>query len=172
MSTGVLVDLDAVRRAVEDVPDPEVPVLTLGDLGIVRAVRWAVDAPDTVEVDLTPTYSGCPATEFIATMAARAVRSLGLQARVRTVLSPAWTTDWMSETGRRKLAEFGIAPPSGKAPVQGPVPVTIGRRTAGLPCPRCGSDDTSELSRFGSTACKSLWRCDACGEPFDHFKAI
>lgn len=172
MSTGLLTDLDEVRRAVEDVPDPEVPVLTLGDLGIVRAVRWADDARATVEVDLTPTYSGCPATEFIATAAASAVRGLGLQVRVRTVLAPAWTTDWMSEAGRRKLLEFGIAPPSGRGSVQGPVSVTIGRRAAGLPCPRCSSDDTSELSRFGSTACKSLWRCDACGEPFDHFKAI
>jgi ring-1,2-phenylacetyl-CoA epoxidase subunit PaaD len=164
--------LDDVRRAVEDVLDPEVPVLTLGDLGIVRAVRESADGG--VEVDLTPTYSGCPATEVIAAMVRDAVAALGREARVRTVLSPAWTTDWMSADGRRKLAEFGIVPPTGRAPVAGPVPVSIGRpgTTTGLPCPRCGATDTQELARFGSTACKSLWRCGACGEPFDHFKAI
>lgn len=161
-----------VRAAVEDVLDPEVPVLTLGDLGIVRDVRLAADG--VVEVDLTPTYSGCPATEVIARSAASAVESLGHAVRVRTVLSPAWTTDWMSEAGRRKLTEFGIAPPSGRAAVGGPVQVRIGRgrATTGLACPRCGSTSTRELARFGSTACKSLWRCEACGEPFDHFKAF
>jgi ring-1,2-phenylacetyl-CoA epoxidase subunit PaaD len=164
--------LDDVRRRVEAVVDPEVPVLTLGDLGIVRDVR-IVD--DVVEVDLTPTYSGCPATEAIAAMVARVVRCMGFHPQVRTVLSPAWTTDWMTTEGRRKLAEFGIVPPTGRA-AAGPVLVSIGRPvarpTAGLPCPRCGSERTSELARFGSTACKSLWRCEACGEPFDHFKAI
>jgi ring-1,2-phenylacetyl-CoA epoxidase subunit PaaD len=168
-------ELADVRRSVENVMDPEVPVLTLGDLGIVRDVRVAEDEPGTVDVDLTPTYSGCPATEVIARMAAHAVRRHGLRARVHTVLSPAWTTDWMSDEGHLKLKEFGIAPPTGKA-AAGPVLVTtgmsIGRRPADLVCPRCGSRDTNEVSRFGSTACKSLWQCRSCGEPFDHFKTI
>ena len=168
-------ELADVRRSVENVPDPEVPVLTLGDLGIVRDVRLVEEEPGTVEVDLTPTYSGCPATEVIARMAAEAVRRHGLRARVRTVLSPPWTTDWMSDAGRRKLQEFGIAPPTGKA-AAGPLLITtgtsIGRRPADLACPRCGSSETSEVSRFGSTACKSLWQCRSCGEPFDHFKSI
>jgi ring-1,2-phenylacetyl-CoA epoxidase subunit PaaD len=169
-------ELAAVRSSVENVTDPEVPVLTLGDLGIVRDVRVVDDEPGTVEVDLTPTYSGCPATEVIARMAADAVRRLGLRARVRTVLSPPWTTDWMTADGRRKLKEFGIAPPTGKA-AAGAVLVTtgmsIGRRPAvDVACPRCGSQDTGEVSRFGSTACKSLWQCQACHEPVDHFKAI
>jgi ring-1,2-phenylacetyl-CoA epoxidase subunit PaaD len=168
-------ELADVRRSVENVTDPEVPVLTLGDLGIVRDVRVATDEPGTVDVDLTPTYSGCPATEVIARMAAEAVRRHGLRARVHTVLSPAWTTDWMSDEGHRKLKEFGIAPPTGKA-ASGPVLVTsglsIGRRPAAVTCPRCGSHDTSEVSRFGSTACKSFWQCRSCGEPFDHFKTI
>lgn len=164
--------LEDVRRRVEAVVDPEVPVLTLGDLGIVRDVRF-VD--DVVEVDLTPTYCGCPATEVIAAMVARVVRCLGYHPQVRTVLSPAWTTDWMTAEGRRKLAESGIAPPTGRAPA-GPVLVKIGRSlahpTTGLVCPLCRSVQTRELARFGTTACKSLWRCEACGEPFEHFKAF
>ncbi|GAB2683031.1 1,2-phenylacetyl-CoA epoxidase subunit PaaD [Thalassiella azotivora] len=174
MVTLPALDLDAVRRAVEGVPDPEVPVLTLGDLGIVRDVRLRdAQDPPVVEVDLTPTYSGCPATEVIAAAVRREVERHGARADVRTVLDPAWTTDWMSEAGRRKLAAYGIAPPTGRAPA-GPVAVSLsrGRATTGLPCPRCASTDTRELSRFGSTACKALWRCSACGEPFEHFKAI
>ena len=169
------VDLGAVRQAAEGVPDPEIPVVTIGDLGIVRdvAVEHLADG-DRVVVTLTPTYSGCPATEVIAAAVATAVRRLGHDVRVRTALSPAWTTDWMSEQGRRKLADFGISPPTGRRSASGPVPVRIASRrmTSGLPCPRCASSDTHELARFGSTACKALWRCAACGEPFDHFKAI
>ncbi len=162
-------DLDLLRRRIEDVVDPEVPVLTIGDLGLVRDVRL-VDG--TVEVDLTPTYSGCPAVEAIAASVAWVVRSAGFEPHVRKVLSPAWTTDWMSSEGRRRLADFGIVPPTGRAPA-GPVRVSIGRRSpTSLPCPRCGSGQTEELARFGSTACKALWRCRACGEPFDHFKAL
>lgn len=168
--------LEDVRRAVEDVPDPEVPVLTLGDLGIVRDVR--PDGEGGVVVDLTPTYLGCPATEVIAGSVVRAAERLGYRAGVRTVLSPPWTTDWMSEHGRRKLERYGIAPPPGRAPVRGPVPVTIAPTTPSAPsaprpdCPRCASEQVEELSRFGATACQSLWRCTACGEPFSHFKAI
>ena len=168
-------DLGAVRQAAQAVPDPEIPVVTVGDLGIVRdvAVEHLADG-DRVVVTLTPTYSGCPATEVIAAAVAAAVRRLGHDVRVRTALSPAWTTDWMSEQGRRKLADFGISPPTGRRSASGPVPVRIASRrmTSGLPCPRCASSDTHELARFGSTACKALWRCEACGEPFDHFKAI
>lgn len=162
--------LGAVRLAVRDVPDPEIPVLTLGDLGIVRDVREGADGD--VEVDLTPTYSGCPATEVIAADVVRAAGRLGRRARVHTVLSPAWTTDWISAEGRRKLERYGIAPPSGGGPVLGPVDVTIGRVAPAPTCPRCGSSSVEELSRFGATACQSLWRCTACAEPFSHFKAI
>ncbi|MFP5346802.1 MAG: 1,2-phenylacetyl-CoA epoxidase subunit PaaD [Actinomycetes bacterium] len=160
-----------VRAVVEAVPDPEVPVPTIGDLGIVRDVRPADDG--AVEVDLTPTYSGCPAVEAITDAVARAVREHGHDVRVRKVLSPAWTTDWMSDEGRRKLAQFGISPP-GKRSGGSKVAVSLSRTrpTGRLECPHCGSCDTEELARFGSTACKALWRCTACGEPFDHFKAI
>jgi ring-1,2-phenylacetyl-CoA epoxidase subunit PaaD len=151
----------AVARAV---PDPELPVLTLGDLGVIRDLRVAGDG--TVEVDLTPTYTGCPATAVIAADVQAALRQAGAdQIRVRTVLAPAWTTDWMSETGRRKLREYGIAPPVHAA--EGPVKLAFSVR-----CPHCGSADTREVSHFGSTPCKALWTCRSCAEPFDSFKAL
>lgn len=155
-----------VRALVADVPDPEVPVLTIDDLGVLRDVTVE---DGHVRVDITPTYSGCPAMDAIrADVEARLTAAGHADAEVRLVLSPAWTTDWMSAAGRRKLAEYGIAPPSGTAPVRGSVvPIALSVR-----CPQCGSPDTRELSRFGSTACKALWRCQACREPFDHFKAI
>jgi ring-1,2-phenylacetyl-CoA epoxidase subunit PaaD len=160
------VDLAAARALAAAVPDPEVPVLTIDDLGVLREVSVAGDG--VVEVVLTPTYSGCPAMEAIRDDVLRALRANGYAARVRMVLSPAWTTDWMSDDGRRKLADYGIAPPSGSAAVTGG---TV-RLTLGVRCPQCGSLDTRELSRFGSTACKALWQCGSCREPFDHFKAI
>jgi ring-1,2-phenylacetyl-CoA epoxidase subunit PaaD len=153
----------AVARAV---PDPELPVLTLGDLGVIRDLRVAGDG--AVEVDLTPTYTGCPATEVIADDVRDALRRVSgyqIRVRVRTVLAPAWTTDWMSETGRRKLREYGIAPPRPAA--EGPVTLAFPVR-----CPRCGSADTREVSHFGSTPCKALWTCRSCSEPFDSFKAL
>jgi ring-1,2-phenylacetyl-CoA epoxidase subunit PaaD len=151
----------AVAQAV---PDPELPVLTLGDLGVIRDVRVAGDG--TVEVDLTPTYTGCPATAVIADDVRDALHRAGAdQVRVRTVLAPAWTTDWMSETGRRKLREYGIAPPGPAA--GGPVTLALSVR-----CPHCGSADTWEVSHFGSTPCKALWTCRSCAEPFDSFKAL
>jgi ring-1,2-phenylacetyl-CoA epoxidase subunit PaaD len=154
-----------LRTAAGSVPDPEIPVLTLDDLGIVRDVRLADDG--TVDVDLTPTYTGCPATAVIAADVEAALRSAGAdRVAVHVVLSPAWTTDWMSEDGRRKLREYGIAPPG---PVQHGRPISL---TLSARCPRCGSNDTRETSRFGSTPCKSLWTCRACLEPFDSFKAI
>jgi ring-1,2-phenylacetyl-CoA epoxidase subunit PaaD len=157
----------ALLAAARAVPDPEIPVLTLGDLGVIRDLRVAGDG--AVEVDLTPTYTGCPATTVIAADVQAALRQAGAsQVRVRTVLSPPWTTDWMSEAGRSKLHEFGIAPPGpATRAAGGSVTLTLSAR-----CPRCGSADTREVSRFGSTPCKSLWTCRSCAEPFDAFKAI
>ncbi|MDH2429133.1 1,2-phenylacetyl-CoA epoxidase subunit PaaD [Sphaerisporangium sp. TRM90804] len=155
-----------------EVPDPELPMLTLGDLGILRHVEETVTGG--VIVAITPTYSGCPALEAIRDDVGTALRAAGYaDVEVRTLLSPPWTTDWIGETGRRKLAEAGIAPP-GAAPARaaGPVPLTLGPPRRRLRCPRCGSDATEELSRFGSTACKSLWRCGDCREPFEHVKEI
>jgi len=153
-----------------EVPDPEVPALSVRDLGIVRDV---VDHGDALEIVLTPTYSGCPATEVIERSVLDAVDAAGLgPARVRLQRAPAWTTDWISEDGRRKLRDYGIAPP-GPVAADGAAPVRIvGRRADAVACPRCGSPRTERLSAFGSTACKALYRCIACREPFEHFKPI
>jgi ring-1,2-phenylacetyl-CoA epoxidase subunit PaaD len=160
-------EVAAVRAAVGAVPDPEVPVLTIEDLGVLRDVR--VDG-DEVVVVITPTYSGCPAMDVIRTEIGLVLDGLGIERhRVETVLSPAWTTDWMSTAGKTKLTEYGIAPPSGKARAAGAGPVAVALTVR---CPLCGSPDTSELSRFGSTSCKSLWRCNTCRAPFDYFKAL
>ena len=157
----------ALLAVAQAVPDPELPVLTLGDLGVIRDLRVAGDG--TVEVDLTPTYTGCPATAVIADDVRGALTRVGaVHVRIRTVLAPAWTTDWMSETGRRKLREYGIAPPGPAAHAAGgPVVLALSAR-----CPRCGSADTREVSHFGSTPCKALWTCRSCAEPFDSFKAL
>jgi ring-1,2-phenylacetyl-CoA epoxidase subunit PaaD len=157
-----------VEAAVGAVPDPEVPVLTIADLGILRSVV-ADESTGVVEVAITPTYSGCPAMEAITAHVAHVCRSAGWEPRVTTQLSPAWTTDWMSEEGKGKLRRFGIAPPS-HTPAEGPVSVALGRRV--VECPRCASTDTVELARFGSTACKALRRCEACQETFDEFKTL
>ncbi|MCW8377227.1 1,2-phenylacetyl-CoA epoxidase subunit PaaD [Streptomyces justiciae] len=156
------------------VPDPELPVLTLQELGVVRAVH--AHGPDTVEVELTPTYTGCPAIEAMSLDIERALHAHGVRdVTVRTVLTPAWSTDDISAEGRRKLQEFGIAPPRARR-TAGPVPLTLGTtRTLDTPpvhCPHCGSADTELLSRFSSTACKALRRCLVCREPFDHFKEL
>ncbi len=144
--------------------DPEVPVLTIEDLGILRSVEVSDESP-AVTVTITPTYSGCPAMEAIRDDIVAAFTDGGCDdVHVRFVLSPAWTTDWMSDEGRRKLEEYGVAPPG-----RTDRPVTL---SLSVRCPQCGSPDTRELSRFGSTACKSLWVCSACREPFDHFKTI
>ncbi|MFF5334517.1 1,2-phenylacetyl-CoA epoxidase subunit PaaD [Streptomyces sp. NPDC013181] len=149
------------------VPDPELPVLTLEDLGVVRGVD--VGEPGRVTVRLTPTYSGCPAIEAMAADIERVLHAHGVaEVSVETVLSPAWTTDDITAEGRRKLAEFGIAPPRPRGTASdGPVPLTLAVR-----CPHCGSTETELLSRFSSTACKALRRCVACREPFDHFKEL
>ena len=160
---------DKLMTVAGSVLDPEIPVLTLDDLGIVRDVTIADDG--TVHVVLTPTYTGCPATEVIARDVDSALRAAGVaRIDIRTVLAPAWTTDWMTQVGRRKLRDYGIAPPAScrTAPTRvQPVGLTLSAR-----CPRCGSTRTREISRFGSTPCKSLWSCLSCAEPFDSFKAI
>ncbi|MEU0600611.1 1,2-phenylacetyl-CoA epoxidase subunit PaaD [Streptomyces sp. NPDC006393] len=188
-------------RLAGSVPDPELPVLTLQELGVVRAVH--LHGADAVEVELTPTYTGCPAVEAMSLDIERVLREHGMrEVTVRKVLSPAWSTDDITAEGRRKLREFGIAPPRVRT-ASGPVSVDLGATrirprttppTKGSPaaptaptapaappggdlvdavrCPHCGSADTELLSRFSSTACKALRRCLACREPFDHFKEV
>jgi ring-1,2-phenylacetyl-CoA epoxidase subunit PaaD len=157
--------VEAAWQRLAGVLDPEVPVLSVIDLGIVRGVEERKDG--VLEVVLTPTYSGCPAVEVIEDAVRDALQPLGA-VRVQRRLAPAWTTDWISDEGRRKLCEYGIAPP-GRCAVEAPVRV-VPRQT--VACPRCGSANTERLSAFGATACKSLWRCLACREPFEHFKPI
>lgn len=157
------------REVAERVADPELPMLTLADLGVLRDVSTAADG--SVTVALTPTYSGCPAMAEMRSDVVRSLHEAGYaDVRVTTVLDPPWTSDWISEEGRRKLAEYGVAPP-GKAP-RGPVPLVLGGVRRAVACPRCGSSDTEETSRFSSTACKALWRCRSCSEPFEHVKEI
>jgi ring-1,2-phenylacetyl-CoA epoxidase subunit PaaD len=158
-------DTDLRQRAWDiaaRVVDPEIPVLTIADLGVLRDVAVR---DGCVEVAITPTYSGCPAMNMITLEIELALERGGIRnPKVRTVLSPAWTTDWMSDDGRRKLKDYGIAPPqaaSGRRALFGEQQVA---------CPQCGSDDTEVLSEFGSTSCKALWRCKSCREPFDYFK--
>jgi ring-1,2-phenylacetyl-CoA epoxidase subunit PaaD len=159
-------------RAVADtVTDPELPLLTLSDLGVLRDVRVE---EGIVVMEITPTYTGCPAMSTMRADLLHALHEAGYpDVDVRTVLAPPWSTDWITADGRRKLVEAGIAPP-GPAPVHsdGPVPLQLGptRRTAS--CPLCGSDDTEEVSEFSATACKALRRCRSCREPFEHVKEI
>lgn len=166
--SAVVVTTD-VERAVRAIPDPEIPVITIEDLGILREIT--LDG-DTVRVTITPTYSGCPAVQAITDHIEQTVRRHGMVPEVVTTLSPAWTTDWMSEQGRESLRRFGIAPPSGAGPARPSGPVQVDLSVRRVACPTCGATDTEELSRFGSTACKSLRRCRSCLEPFEEFKAI
>jgi ring-1,2-phenylacetyl-CoA epoxidase subunit PaaD len=157
--------LARARAAVEQVCDPEIPVLTIADLGVLRSIGTAADG--AIEVTITPTYSGCPAMDLIGFDVRAALMKAGIDnARVRQVLSPAWTTDWMSEAGKAKLRAYGVAPPGARASRR----ALFGEES--VACPHCGSHDTEKLSEFGSTACKALWRCRACREPFDYFKCI
>ena len=162
--------VDQAWAVLDAVPDPEVPAISVRELGIVREV---LDHGASLEVVLTPTYSGCPATEVIERSVLDAIEAAGLgPARVRLQRAPAWTTDWISADGRRKLREYGIAPP-GPVAAEGAVPIRIvGRRAEAVACPRCSSPRTERLSAFGSTACKALYRCLACREPFEHFKPL
>jgi ring-1,2-phenylacetyl-CoA epoxidase subunit PaaD len=147
-----------VWRLVAEVPDPEIPVATIADLGILRRVAIT---DDSVVVTITPTYSGCPAMDTIRADIVARLHEAGIEnVEVRTVLAPAWTSDWITEAGRRKLHDFGIAPPR---PAHALVQLSVC-------CPRCRSFDVREVSRFGSTACKALYACNACQEPFDYFK--
>lgn len=147
---------DTIWAWLDEVPDPEIPVISLVDLGVIRDVAWA---GETLEVTVTPTYSGCPATTVINLDIETALRDRGVEKiELKRQLSPAWTTDWLSEKGRVRLEEYGIAPPQ---PAGGP-----------SRCPHCGGGDLELISQFGSTPCKAHWRCRECLEPFDYFKCI
>lgn len=154
---------EAIWKVLESVTDPEIPVLTIQDLGIIRDVQ--VDT-DGIKVVITPTYSGCPAMSMIALNIQEALLEAGYEnARIETVLSPAWTTDWMSDSGKEKLKEYGIAPPAGKARIN-----ALLEDDKPKECPHCGSNKVEMVSHFGSTPCKALYRCLDCLEPFDYFK--
>lgn len=163
--------LDRAQAVAATVVDPELPMLTLADLGVLRGVEHAADG--TVVVSITPTYTGCPAMATMRDDLVRALRSAGfVDVEVRIVLSPPWTTDWISDRGRTALAEAGISPP-GVVPVHGgAVPISLAPTRRAIRCPRCGSDEVALTSEFGSTACKAHYRCRSCLEPFDHVKEI
>jgi ring-1,2-phenylacetyl-CoA epoxidase subunit PaaD len=158
----------AAWAALQQVPDPELPLVSVVDLGIVRDVH--ADATG-LHVVLTPTYSGCPATEVITDSVRAAIDTAGLgPAHVRQQLAPAWTTDWITERGREALRASGIAPPAPLPAAGGAVPIRL--QLHAIACPHCGGRNTERLSAFGSTACKALHRCQACREPFEHFKPL
>ncbi|ARP82636.1 phenylacetate-CoA oxygenase subunit PaaJ [Bordetella genomosp. 8] len=170
VATADRIALDRIARCLDAVRDPEMPAVSIMDLGIVRDIAW--EGPDEAPVcvvTITPTYSGCPAMREITQDIERALHGQGIAAvAVRTRLAPAWTTDWLTERGRLALLAEGIAPPVERAiDVSG-----IARRAApAVPCPHCGSADTRMLSGFGATSCRALYRCNACREPFDYFKS-
>ena len=167
MSTAIALSVDQAWAALGAVPDPEIPVISVVELGIVRDLH--IDG-DAVEVILTPTYSGCPATEIIARDIVAALKAAGAgEVRVRTQLAPAWTTEWIDPAAREKLRAYGIVPPAEHA-TDGAQPLHFVPRV--LDCPRCGAGDTERLSQFGATACKALYRCRSCGEPFEYFKPL
>jgi len=150
-TAGATIDDAAILAAIADVPDPEIPVLTISDLGIIRGI-----AHDPTRVLISPTYTGCPATVAIESSIREALDHAGLRdVHIERVLFPPWTTDWITERGRQRLHDYGIAPPSPSATAE---------------CPQCGSTDTVEISRFGATPCKAQWRCNSCLEPFERFK--
>lgn len=152
-------------QAAAAVPDPEVPCVTVADLGILRSVD--IEDGGVAVAKVTPTYSGCPATLFIELAVETALREAGFDARVERVMSPAWTTEWIGPEAREKLRAYGIAPPVEES---GSIRSLFGETK--VVCPRCGSDKTSRVSEFGSTPCKAHYRCDVCYEPFDYFKCI
>jgi ring-1,2-phenylacetyl-CoA epoxidase subunit PaaD len=160
--------IEAIWEVLHAIPDPEIPVISICDLGIVRAVNVGDDTG--TEIVITPTYSGCPAMQAIEDDIREKMSEAGFDnVSVRTVLQPAWTTDWLSEAGRTKLASYGIAPPAPRSSDTAVVRF-VNRRHHGPSCPQCGSQETERLAQFGSTACKALYRCLACREPFDYFK--
>lgn len=146
------------------VKDPEIPVLTVEDLGIIRGVEIS---GDLVKVTITPTYSGCPAMDVIEKDILHALKNAGVKAKVDTILSPPWTTDWISENGKKKLLEVGIVPPQGSASK-----LSLTTEEPVLKCPKCQSENTQVISQFGSTACKALHKCNDCLEPFEYFKCL
>jgi ring-1,2-phenylacetyl-CoA epoxidase subunit PaaD len=155
---------DQIHKILEKVTDPEIPVLTIGDMGIIRDI---ILQDDTIEVVITPTYSGCPAMDMIEVNIKSALQEEGFQKiKVSSKLSPAWTTDWLSEEGKRKLKAYGIAPPTKETADKN----TLFGEAPKIECPQCGSKDTQLVSQFGSTPCKSLYKCNNCLEPFDYFK--
>lgn len=152
-----------IEQLLEAVKDPEIPVISIRELGVLREVKVQGDA---VEVTITPTYSGCPAMDFMRVEVERTLKQAGIgNFHVKQVLSPAWTTDWISESGKKKLLDFGIAPPPHSADIR-----ALKGGSPAVACPQCGSKDTELLSQFGSTACKALYKCNDCKEPFDLFK--
>ncbi|GAA0449059.1 1,2-phenylacetyl-CoA epoxidase subunit PaaD [Streptomyces sp. NPDC046215] len=165
MSTALRLPAERVRARVNTVPDPELPMVTLADLGVIRSVETAADG--VMEVSITPTFLGCPAMPAIEKGIRAALADCGHpDGRVRQVISPAWTTDWISDEGRRKLSEHGIVPPGAAS---APLPVRLG---FGLSCPNCGSVATRPQSPFGATRCQSVMVCTACHETFAHLKAM
>ena len=174
MASAVLPDIQMVRHWLAQVPDPEIPVISLTDLGIIRGVEWQ---DDTLVVTVTPTYSGCPATSVINLDIEAALRAKGIQKlRLERQLSPPWTTDWITPEGREKLRAYGIAPPVDGTAADGRLAGRIARLAGTsnlvIACPRCGSTKTEKVSQFGSTPCKASYRCTDCLEPFDYFKCI
>ena len=169
------VPIEQVWAWLEEVPDPEIPVLSVVDLGIVRELWWQGTGADAeLWLALTPTYSGCPATAIIAQDIETALRQHGIyHLRLEHRLAPAWSSDWLSAAGREKLRRYGIAPPAEKTGDQpGTWSLKLPRRTLVITCPRCGSGQTEKISEFGSTPCKAQYRCSDCREPFDYFKCI
>ena len=154
-----------IWELLEDVKDPEVPVLTVVDLGVVREVNHIED--NQWQIIITPTYSGCPAMQVIEEDIIKRLKEEEIDAKVKLVLSPAWTTDWISENGKKKLEEYGIAPPQDEVDKS----VLFGEKTV-VPCPLCKSKNTKMVSQFGSTACKAHYKCNDCMEPFDYFKCL
>ncbi|TAL48385.1 MAG: phenylacetate-CoA oxygenase subunit PaaJ [Chitinophagaceae bacterium] len=163
--TEHVIDKKTIFSYLEEIKDPEVPALSIIDLGIVRDIKMH---DEEIEVIITPTYTGCPAMDMIAMNIRFMLTTLGFKKyKITTVLSPAWTTEWMSEEGKRKLKKYGIAPPNPKQQV---CDQKLFAAAEGVQCPHCDSWHTYRISEFGSTACKALYRCDDCKEPFDYFK--
>ncbi len=174
MDPALRPSIDEVWHWLAEVPDPEIPVISLTDLGIIRDVAWR---GDTLVVTVTPTYSGCPATTIINLDIETALAEKGLsKVKLERKLSPAWTTDWISAEGREKLRDYGIAPPIDGTAADGVLMKRVdrlsGRSNLTIACPRCGSANTEKISQFGSTPCKASYRCTDCLEPFDYFKCI
>ena len=159
------IENESIMKALWSVTDPEIPVLSIMDMGVVRQVDME---NDLIIVSITPTYSGCPAMDTIGDDIKKALKEEGYQSRVKLVLAPAWTTDWITERGRKKLAEYGIAPPMEEAADK--AALIDGERL--VKCTHCGSTNTRMISQFGSTACKALFQCNECDEPFDYFKCL